>query len=40
MGKGYGDMGCARWAREMRGLCEIGEGGLNMRELGVVLLAL
>ena len=26
MGEGYGHMGCARWAREMRGLCEMGEG--------------
>ena len=33
MGKGYGHMGCARWAREMRGLCKIGEGEPKMREL-------
>ena len=32
MGEGYGQMGCVRWAREMRGLCEIGEGETEMRE--------
>ena len=32
MGEGYGHMGCVRWVREMRGLCEIGEGEMEMRE--------
>ena len=27
------DMGCARWAKEMRGLCEMGKGEPKMREL-------
>ena len=32
MGKGYDHMGCTRWAREMRGLCEMGKGELEIRE--------
>ena len=32
MGEGYGHMGCVRWAREMRGLCEIHNGEPDMRE--------
>ena len=33
MGEGYGHIGCARWAREMKGLCKMCEGKPKMREL-------